>query len=163
MQDHVPGGPSPEPSAQAKPPLTMRAQYLKDLSFESFQPPTGAERSSRPTGEVSVDLTLDPIEGDVYEVGLRLRVNASIDGKPAYAVEVDYRGRFEVPGGNNDETKRMLMAKAPALLFPFARAIIYNATLEGGFPALNINPVDFRAVYRERKLAAKKRAARGGG
>jgi len=35
------------------------------------------------------------------------------------------------------------------LLFPFARAVVANATREAGFPPLNIAPVDFVALYRQ--------------
>jgi preprotein translocase subunit SecB len=39
------------------------------------------------------------------------------------------------------------MIEAPRLLFPFARAIIPDCTRNGGFMPLNIQPVDFVAVY----------------
>ena len=39
------------------------------------------------------------------------------------------------------------MIEAPRLLFPFARAIISDATRDGGFMPLNIQPVDFISVY----------------
>ena len=39
--------------------------------------------------------------------------------------------------------------ETPRLLFPFARAIVANATREAGFPPLNIAPVDFVALYRQ--------------
>ena len=48
----------------------------------------------------------------------------------------------------------LIMIEAPRLLFPFARAIISDATRDGGFMPLNIQPVDFVAVY-QHNLAQK--------
>jgi preprotein translocase subunit SecB len=35
-------------------------------------------------------------------------------------------------------------------LFPFARRIIADATRDGGFPPLMIDPIDFLGLYRRR-------------
>jgi preprotein translocase subunit SecB len=35
-------------------------------------------------------------------------------------------------------------------LFPFARQIISEASRNGGFPPLMIDPIDFGAMYRQR-------------
>ena len=48
---------------------------------------------------------------------------------------------------DTDEINPLIMIEAPRLLFPFARAIISDATRDGGFMPLNIQPVDFVAVY----------------
>jgi preprotein translocase subunit SecB len=53
---------------------------------------------------------------------------------------------------NVQVTNRQFDAKTfevPRLLFPFARAVVANATREAGFPPLNIAPVDFVALYRQ--------------
>jgi preprotein translocase subunit SecB len=39
--------------------------------------------------------------------------------------------------------------RMPALLFPFVRRIISDVTRDGGFPPLNIDTVDFLALYRQ--------------
>ncbi len=43
----------------------------------------------------------------------------------------------------------LLFIETPRPLFPFARAVVANATREAGFPPLNIAPVDFVALYRQ--------------
>jgi preprotein translocase subunit SecB len=43
--------------------------------------------------------------------------------------------------------------ETPRLLFPFARAVIANATREGGFPPLLLHPVDFAELLRRQQLA----------
>ncbi len=159
-QDRAPAAPAAAPRA-GQPRLTLHSQYLKDFSFENLQPPADGDRPGRPKGEVSVDLHLEPMEGGTYEVSLRLKVDAKLNDKPAYLVEADYCGRFEVATGPDVDTRKILMVRAPAMLFPFARAVVYSATREGGFPALNINPVDFNALYRLRLRGEKKKQDAG--
>jgi preprotein translocase subunit SecB len=40
-------------------------------------------------------------------------------------------------------------------VFPFARAIIANATRDGGFPPLMINPIDFAELLRRQQADAQ--------
>ena len=46
------------------------------------------------------------------------------------------------------------MIEGPRLLFPFARQIVAEATREGGFPPLLINPIDFAAMYQQNVMQA---------
>ena len=41
-----------------------------------------------------------------------------------------------------------LLIECPRMLFPFIRRIISDVTRDGGFPPLNIDAVDFLALYR---------------
>ena len=49
------------------------------------------------------------------------------------------------------------MIECPRLLFPFARQIISDASRNGGFPPLLIDPVDFVSLYRQRLADAQTR------
>ena len=42
------------------------------------------------------------------------------------------------------------MIECPRVLFPFARNVVADATREGGFPPLMLQPVDFVELYRRR-------------
>ena len=43
------------------------------------------------------------------------------------------------------------MVDAPTQLFPFARQIIADATRNGGFPPLLVNPIDFNELLQQKK------------
>ena len=47
-----------------------------------------------------------------------------------------------------------LLVETPRLMFPFARNIVADATREGGFPPLMINPIDFTDLLRRSAAAA---------
>jgi len=51
----------------------------------------------------------------------------------------------------------LLLIEAPRLLFPFARNIVADATREGGFPPLLLQPIDFVELYR-RELAQQQQS-----
>ena len=48
-----------------------------------------------------------------------------------------------------------MLIECPRLLFPFARRVIADATRDGGFPPLLIDPIDFVSLYRMRQQQAQ--------
>ena len=55
----------------------------------------------------------------------------------------------------------VLLIECPRYLFPYARRIVSEMTSEGGFPPFLIEPLDFRAIYAQRKGAALQQQAVG--
>jgi preprotein translocase subunit SecB len=47
------------------------------------------------------------------------------------------------------------LIECPRMLFPFARQILAEATRNGGFPPLMLDPIDFAAMYQRRIQQAK--------
>jgi preprotein translocase subunit SecB len=45
----------------------------------------------------------------------------------------------------------LVLVETPRIVFPFARAVIANATRDGGFPPLMINPIDFAELLRRQQ------------
>ena len=42
----------------------------------------------------------------------------------------------------------LLMIECPRLIFPYLRRIVSDVTRDGGYPPLNLEQVDFLALYR---------------
>jgi preprotein translocase subunit SecB len=74
--------------------------------------------------------------------------------EPLFMLELVYAGTVTIGEVPQDAFGPLLLIETPRLLFPFARAIVANATREAGFPPLNIAPVDFVALYRQQLDAA---------
>ena len=72
-------------------------------------------------------------------------------------MELEYGGIFHVEGVPDDQMHPFLLIECPRLLFPFIRRIISDVTRDGGFPALNIDTVDYLALYRQ-ELARRAQA-----
>jgi len=133
-------------------PLQVVTQYLKDLSFEN---PNGAEILTSlkevPTGTIRVDVRVEPKSPPDVEVTLFLSVEAKTADKVVYMVETEYAGIFRIGRVPQDVVLPLIMIEAPRLLFPFARNLIALAIQSGGFPPLFINPIDFAALYRDKR------------
>jgi preprotein translocase subunit SecB len=141
--------------ADANRQILVHAQYVKDLSFENPNAPRVLmEGSNQPDVEITVNVGAMLINENQYEVTLNLAAKASSGETALFLVDLTYAGLVTPEGATADEINPLIMIEAPRLLFPFARAIISDATRDGGFMPLNIQPVDFVAVY-QHNLAQK--------
>jgi preprotein translocase subunit SecB len=154
-----PGGDNGMTGADGAPRIQIVTQYVKDLSFENPGAPTAL--TVRPAIELGVDLQARRIEGPMFEVELKLRVNAKgQDEKPVFLIELSYAGLFQITNIPDDVLQQVLLIEGPHLLFPFARRIIADAVRDGGMPPLMIEPIDFAGLYRSK--AAQMQQVRGG-
>jgi preprotein translocase subunit SecB len=162
MSDTPPGQPpsSPIPGATGQPrvtgvPLAVRAQYLKDLSFENPRSPQALGLREQPDIKLQIEVNVSPVGAD-QEVVLTLNVTANTkSGEPLFVVECSYAGLFGVGQLQPQLVVPLLHVECPRLLFPFARAIVAAATRDGGFPPLLLAPVDFVSLYQQRAAAAR--------
>jgi preprotein translocase subunit SecB len=133
-------------------PLTVVSQYVKDLSFENpGGPDTLMALKEVPHGTVRVDVRVQPRTPPEIEIVLFLAVEAKAGDKVVYVSECEYGGVFRLGRVSQEVVLPLIMIEAPRLLFPFARQVLASAISAGGFPPLLINPIDFAALYREKR------------
>jgi len=137
------------------PNLQVMGQYIKDLSFEN--PGVATAINDRPQIELAVDLNATRLaEKDMFEVELKIRVDAKSDGKALFLLEVAYAGAFRLTNVTDTGTQQMiLLIQAPHMLFPFVRRIVADVVRDGGMPPLMIEPIDFMALYQARVAQAQ--------
>ncbi len=148
--------PTGEPGNNS-PSFSVLAQYLKDMSFESPNAPASFQGASTPKMEVNVDVEGRPLAPDQYEVELTASARAMRDDKAIFVVEASYAGVFEIKNLPREQLEMVMLVECPRLLFPFMRQIIADATRNGNFPPLMLEPIDFMGIY----LANKGRAQNG--
>ncbi len=140
------------------PRMVVKAQYLRDSSFENLAVRSGDGRvEGKPEIQVAVNLDAKKRSETVYEVILKVTAKANHGAAATFVVEIEYGGLFEVTGVPETQLHPMLLIEGPRLLFPFARRIVADLTRDGGYPPLMLDPVDFAALYRaevERRRAA---------
>ena len=129
-----------------RPVLEAMTQYVKDMSFEN--PGAPAALTARPQIDMGVDLQARRVEGDMFEVELKLRINAANEGKPLFLLELAYAGLFRLQNMPEEMLQPILLVQAPHMLFPFARRIVADVVRDGGMPPLMIEPIDFMTLYR---------------
>jgi preprotein translocase subunit SecB len=140
--------PAAAPRASAQPQLTVMAQYIKDLSFESPSAPRSLQGPGQnPQLKVGVNVNAGPRGEDVYEVGLQLEVHAKSDQGVIYNVELMYGGLFRLSGIPQNMLQPVLFVDCPTILFPFVRRVLADVIRDGGFPPLMLDPIDFGRLY----------------
>ena len=151
-----PGGgaksdPRPEPIAPA---IAIRAQYVKDFSYENPNAPLSLSATKGPPDvEVNVDVQAEALGRVDYEVLLRIEATAKHADATAFVLELLYGGIFSLDGIPEESRQAVCLIECPRLVFPFARRIIADATRDAGFPPLLLDPIDFAALYRKHLTA----------
>lgn len=156
-------GANPPEQAEA-PRLMIQTQYIKDLSFENPRAPLSLEQSQqRPEIGVRVDVRGEAMTDNRYEVILNLNVDAKAGDEAVFVMELSYAGVFMLTNIPKESLQPLLLVECPRLLFPFARRIVADATRDGGFPPLMIDPIDFVMLYRRRQQEAQAAASAAAG
>jgi len=132
------------------PSVNILAQYVKDLSFENPKAPASLrQQDAGPKLNINVNVNADPMSETDFEVVLSLEATAEAANETVFAVELVYAGVFRVQNVPKEHMHPFILIECPRLLFPFARQIVSDATRNGGFPPLLIDPIDFAALYRQ--------------
>ena len=148
MSDQPPAANAGAPQA-GQIPLVVKAQYIKDLSFENPRAPASFQTMQGPPAiDVTVNVGAQHLREQDYEVTLVISVSAKMDNEPLFMVELNYCGIVTLGQVPAEHMRPLLLIEGPRLLFPFARNIVADATREGGFPPLLLQPIDFVELYR---------------
>ena len=128
--------------------ITLIGQYIKDLSFENPMAPNLPSQDNNPTVNLDVNTTYLDLKNNNHEINLKINSTASIDKDTLFALELQYVGLIKAVI-KNEEDKKKLIISGSYLLFPYARSIISNITMEGGFKPLVIQPIKFESMFQK--------------
>jgi preprotein translocase subunit SecB len=127
------------------------AQYIRDMSFENILAQKGITGEVQPnvSVQVNIDAKKRPVEHQ-YEVIIKSNISSKTKDKdePMFLLELEYAGIFHIENIPEDQLHPYLMIECPRMIFPFLRRIVSDVTRDGGFPSLNLEMVDFLALYR---------------
>lgn len=131
----------------AEPIFSIQRIYLKDASFETPHSPHIFRSEWQPRVDIELQTGSTLLEEGVYEVVIGITATAVVGDKVAFLAEVKQAGIFTVSQFPEDQMGPMLGIVCPNILFPYAREAISNSVVRGSFPQLNIDPVNFEALY----------------
>jgi preprotein translocase subunit SecB len=141
----------PAAAANPAPQMKILGQYLKDLSFENPNAPQSLNtQANQPEISISVNVNARTISPTDFEVELHLDAKASHNDKVVFAAELLYAGVFRLENIPQEALHPVVLIECPRMLFPFARQVLADATRNGGFPPLMLDPIDFAAMYQKR-------------
>jgi preprotein translocase subunit SecB len=134
-----------------QPNMNILAQYIRDMSFENILSQKGITGEVNP--DVQVQVNLDARKRTVenqFEVVIKLKVSSKNKEteQNLFLLELEYGGIFQVTGVPDEQLHPYLLIECPRMLFPYLRRIVSDITRDGGFPALNLDNIDFLALYR---------------
>jgi preprotein translocase subunit SecB len=138
--------------AAPNPRIGLLAQYLKDCSYENPNAPQSlAKDLLAPSIDVTMDVQVQPLGENRFEVALRTTATASRDTEAVFVAEVLFAGVFELFDVPEEQIQPVCLVECPRLLFPFARRVLCDLTRDGGMPPILLDPVDFGALYERRQ------------
>ncbi|PCJ29914.1 MAG: protein-export chaperone SecB [Gammaproteobacteria bacterium] len=146
-------------SEQEQARFVIQKIYTKDISFETPNSPDIFRAEWQPKLDLQMSNEYVRIDDDNHEITLVVTVTAKVDDKVAFLAEVKQAGIFSLTGYSDQEMGPLIGSYCPNTLFPFAREVISDIVLKGGFPQLVLAPVNFDALYMNQLEQAKKQAA----
>ena len=151
-----------ETSQPAQPSVNVLAQYIRDLSFENILAQKGV--SGDVTPDIQIQVKLDARKRSIanqYETIIKLNIDSKSKdtNDQLFLLEIEYAGVFTVTGVPDEQLHPFLMIECPRMIFPFLRRVVSDLTQDGGFPALNLETIDFMQLYRNEALRRQTKAA----
>ncbi len=158
MAENGANGGAQQPQVQ----MNILGQYIRDMSFENVMAQKGAGGEVQP--DVNVSVNLDAKKRSVenqYEVMTKLNIESKNKegGDVLFVLELEYIGVFSIEGVPEDQLHPFLLIECPRMTFPFLRRIVSDVTRDGGFPPLNLDNIDFVAIYRNELARRQAEAA----
>ena len=153
-----------QPAAGTAPETRFGVQriYLKDASLEAPDSPDAFRRAYNPQVNFSINSRSKKLDGNAYEVVLRLTADVKQDNKTLFLVEVQQAGIFEVAGLEGDRLEQVLTITCPTVLFPYGREAVDALVIKASFPPLMLAPINFESVYLQAKKTQVEKAAAAG-
>jgi preprotein translocase subunit SecB len=152
--------PNPQGGQQTGPQVSVLAQYIKDFSFENPNAPDSLRpKDAAPNIAININVNANPMSPSDFEVTLTLEAKATAGTNVVFNAELLYAGIFRLQGIPQESMHPALLIECPRILFPFARHILADATRNGGFPPLMIDPVDFGRLYQSRLAEMQAKSA----
>lgn len=129
--------------------LQIQRIYVKDVSFEAPNLPHIFNQEWKPNLKFDLSTQAKQLADDLYEVTLNISVETTLEdsGDVAFICEVQQAGVFTISGLEDMQMAHCLTSQCPNMLFPYARELVSNLVNRGTFPALNLSPVNFDALF----------------
>lgn len=160
------GGNGQAAGQQDKPQLQFSLQriYVKDISFEAPNSPAVFQQPFKPKVGLDLNTTSQQVGEGQYEVVVKVtaQVTHSEEGTTSFLAEIEQAGLFRISGIEGQQLEHTLGAFCPNMLFPYARECIDNLVNRGGFPPLMLAPVNFEAIYAQKKKRESEQAQQSG-
>ena len=144
-----------EGSTQVRPEFRMQKMYIKDLSFENPYAPEVfiTPQKTEPKVELNLNMNSKKVDDDHYEVSLQItaKVVSQDEEKAMFVLEIEHAAVFLLRNIPEEHLEMVLKVDCPTLLFPFTRQIVSQVSIDGGFTAFLMEPINFMGLFQNAK------------
>ncbi|MDR3285271.1 MAG: protein-export chaperone SecB [Holosporales bacterium] len=130
--------------------FVIHIQYLKDLSFENPNPLAyfTSDQPAKPDININVQVNARRLTENMFEVVLEVNVDAKREKEQMFICQVQYAALISLQKENLEEKeiRKILLENCPQIIFPFARNIVAEVTVNSGFQPLLLHPIDFATL-----------------
>lgn len=142
-----------------EPQFQIHKLYIKDVTFQVPEGILAFQNEWNPNLSVDLDYSTNNLpEKDSYEVILKIKTKVESGDKAIFNVEVHQAGIFTVSNIEKSQLEHALGSYCPNILYPYAREVISDIIMKGGFPQLCLAPINFDLLY-QKKLEEKNKTA----
>jgi preprotein translocase subunit SecB len=136
-----------QPEDANAPKFEIQRIFTKDISFEAPNTPHTFVEEWKPEVSLNLETKSNRLQENLHEVILSITATVSTGNKTAFLIEAHQAGVFMIKGFPSDQLHQMLGSFCPNILFPYAREVVSDLVVRGGFPQLILAPVNFDALY----------------
>lgn len=134
-----------------QPSFLIQKVYTKDVSLETINAPACFKDQWNPASDFNIDINTKKVNEENYELDLTVTVTTKNNEANVYIVEVTQSGIFTITGMDDNQIESVLNTYCANTLFPYAKKMIDSSIIKGGFMPLNLAPINFDAIYMQKK------------
>ena len=138
-------------SEDKQPGFALEKLYLKDVSIEVPSAPEIFVERDAPKISIELNNEAKPLADGYYEIALQITVTSKIGEQTAFVVDIVQAGIFVIKNIPEDGLEAVIAITCPNILFPYAREAISNFTVKAGFNPVQLQPINFEALYMQEK------------
>jgi preprotein translocase subunit SecB len=152
MTDQTP--PAAPAADQNAPVVNPQAVYIKDCSFEAPNGPFLSGGQGQPSVNLNISTRATALAQDVHEVVLQVNLEAKAGEKTVWLLELQQAGAFLIRNLSTNDVNQVLSIVAPNYLMSFARSVVSELVVKGGFPPFLLPLVTFEALHAQARQQA---------
>ncbi len=134
--------------------IEILSQFIKDMSFEKKEDYVYfTEEDFKGKTDFSLNIEVENKQRDngLILVSLIVNLEAKINNKTAFILEMTYCGLFKFPNVSEQILEKQIKVESPKMLFPYIRRIISQTMIESGMPNIDIKNINFFDLFKSNK------------
>ena len=134
--------------------IELLSQFVKDMSFEkkeAFAYFTEEDFKGKTDFSLNIEIENKQRDEDKILVSLVVNLEAKINQKTAFILEMTYCGLFKFPNVTEDILEKQIKVECPKMLFPYIRRLISQTMIESGMPNIDIKNINFFDLYKTKQ------------